>query len=572
MSATPRSIRILDTTLANQIAAGEVIERPASVLKELLENSLDAGASRIRVAIEQGGIGLIEVHDNGTGIAAAQLKLALQRHATSKIGSLAELEAIHSLGFRGEALPSIASVARLSLESRPAGEASGWRLRCEGGVLNGTPEPLAHPFGTTVRVRDLFYNTPARRKFLRTRRTEMQHIESLFKRLALIAFESRLELLHDGRTLLRLPAALDPAARHRRVQRILGKAFSDQALQVHQSSGDLCLSGWLGTPETARDRNDRQFLYINDRAVNDSVCRHAVRLAYDERLPAGRHPAWVLYLQLNPRLVDVNVHPAKQQVRFHEARMVHDFIRSAVCGVLAPQTSLTAAAGPAAYPFRGQSRGAGAWPLAQEPPLPAAAREAAGPPSRQPPVTGPQDALHGLQLFDQRWWLGRGGEKFYVADIQVVAEQLCQGALEHLLTIGQPQSRPLLLPAGLSLNDRQSLKLEAAIAALARLGVELRGSGPGRCLLLAVPLALARIPGQALADCIGQGLATLDQSADARSWILLLGHCAGQHPNADLKQAGQMLEHLMQVHERPPTGAWRELQGADLRRWLLGPG
>jgi len=563
MTVTPRRIHILDTTLANQIAAGEVIERPASVLKELLENALDAGASQIQVVIEAGGSGLVQVRDNGAGIHAEDLAFALQRHATSKINSLQDLEAIQSLGFRGEALPSIASVARLSLESRPAGEDSGWQLRCEGGAFTDSPAPVAHPPGTTVSVRDLFYNTPARRKFLRTRRTELQQIETLFKRLALVCFEVRLELIHEGRSLLRLPRAGTSAARRQRVGRLLGKAFSEQAIAIDQEAGDLRLRGWLGPSEISRERNDMQFLYINNRAVSDPVCRHAVRLAYDDLLAPGQHPAWVLYLDIDPRQVDVNVHPAKQEVRFHETRMVHDFIRSSVRAMLAPELPLAAPAEAVKYPLSATPQGAGARQLAQ---APGSFRTQ---PSVQPPAaTGVDDTLQGLHLFEERWWLGLRYEKFYLADIQVVAEHLCREALEHLLNAPPAQSRPLLLPAGLTLNDKQVAVLEGAAQALARLGLELRISGPDRAMLLTVPLVLARVPGEALAEAIAGGLETMAHPGEAQGWIPLLARCAGRHPRADLKQAGQMLEHLLQVHEKSPAGAWRELQASDLTRWL----
>ncbi len=565
MIATPRRIHILDTTLANQIAAGEVIERPASVLKELLENALDAGAGLIRVVIEAGGTRLIEVRDDGAGIHAGDLDLALRRHATSKIGSLGDLEAIRSLGFRGEALPSIASVARLSLESRPAGEDSGWQLRCEGGEFSGPPVPVAHPPGTTVQVRDLFFNTPARRKFLRTRRTELQHIETLFKRLALVCFDVRLELIHDGRSLLRLARADTAPARRRRLSRLLGKAFSEQAIEIDQTAGELRLRGWLGAPAVSRERNDRQFLYINERAVNDPVCRHAVRLAYDDLLAPGQHPAWILYLEIDPRQVDVNVHPAKQEVRFHETRMVHDFIRSTVRALLAPEQPLAAPGELVKYPLSAAPQGAGARQLAQAPgPRP---RVSAGQ-SSAPPAAAVSDTLEGLCLLEQRWWLGRKEGRLYLADTQVVAEHLCLDALEHLLAASTVQSRPLLLPAGLNLNSKQAARVEAAGKALARLGLEVRMSGPDRGMLLSLPLALARVPGEILAAAIARGLESLARPGEARDWIPHLARCGGRQPLSDLKQAGQMLEHLMLVHDQAPAGAWRELRSADLSRWL----
>ncbi len=574
MTDTPRRIQILDTTLANQIAAGEVIERPASVLKELLENSLDAGASKIRVAIEQGGSGLIEVRDDGSGISVDDLKLALQRHATSKISNLEELENIQSLGFRGEALPSIASVSRLTLESRLEDADTGWQLRCEGGQFNAAAAPVAHPVGTTVSVRDLFFNTPARRKFLRTRRTEQQQIETLFKRMALVSFGVHLELIHDGRSVLRLPRALNSAARQQRLTRLLGKSFTDQSIEVISEAEGLRLWGWLASPTSSRDRNDMQYLYINNRAVSDSVCRHAVRMAFEDTLEYGQHPAWVLYLDIDPGQVDVNVHPAKQEVRFHEARMVHDFIRSAVRSVLSPELTIDPVHSSQNYPLASASRGFGPGGLAETPgsfqgsPVVQSPRR----PMADVPSAPSELGLAGVALLEQRWWLGRRNEDWVVADLQIVAELLCRDALQHLLTEQQPQSRPLLLPAGLALSPNQVPHLEAALEPLAALGLELRISGPDRGMLLAVPLAMARIPGEVLAQMLAEGLEEGFDSSKAEAWIPYLAQCAGQHPGADLKQSGQMLEHLMQLHESSPRGAWRKLGAEDLSKWLQEPG
>ena len=570
MTDTPRRIQILDTTLANQIAAGEVIERPASVLKELLENSLDAGASKIRVAIEQGGSGLIEVRDDGSGISAGDLEIALQRHATSKISNLEELENIQSLGFRGEALPSIASVARLTLESRLEDGDTGWQLRCEGGEFSAAPAPVAHPIGTTVSVRDLFFNTPARRKFLRTRRTEQQQIETLFKRMALVCFEVHLELIHDGRSVLRLPRALNSSARQQRLTRLLGKSFTDQSIEVLSEVEGLRLWGWLGSPTSSRDRNDMQYLYVNNRAVSDSVCRHAVRMAFEDTLDHGQHPAWVLYLEIDPRQVDVNVHPAKQEVRFHEARMVHDFIRSAVRAVLSPGLTFDSVHRPVNYPLASASRGSGSGALAeargafQGAPAAPTPRQPPGQPILHSPSPPSELGLAGVALLEQRWWLGRRNEDWVIADLQVVAELLCGEALEHLLKEQQPQSRPLLLPAGLTLNPNQVQRLEVALEPLAGLGLEVRISGPDRGMLLAVPLAMAGVPGEVLAQILVEGLEEGFDIRQAGAWIPYLAQCAGQHPGADLKQSGQMLEHLMQLHENSPRGAWRELHAEDL--------
>ena len=325
---TPRSrpIRPLPAQLINQIAAGEVVERPASVVKELIENSLDAGADRIEIDLEQGGVKLLRVRDNGRGIPREELALALSRHATSKIASLAELEAVLSLGFRGEALPSIASVSRLEVRSRTPEADQAWGMRGDGGERLDAPEPVAHPPGTTVEVRDLFYNTPARRKFLRAEKTELGHIEAVVRRIALARAATRFRLQHNGRVLLDLPAAAGKAGLRQRLAALAGEAFLAHALRLAEEAVGLRLHGWVAAPAFSRSQADLQFFYVNGRLVRDKLVTHAVRQAFQDVLHHRRHPAYVLYLDLPPVLVDVNVHPAKQEVRFREGRQVHDFI------------------------------------------------------------------------------------------------------------------------------------------------------------------------------------------------------------------------------------------------------
>ncbi|AHK78435.1 DNA mismatch repair protein [Ectothiorhodospira haloalkaliphila] len=319
-------IHELPPQLINQIAAGEVVERPASVVKELLENSLDAGARRIQLDVEQGGARRIRVRDDGCGIPRDQLCLALSRHATSKIASLDDLERVGSLGFRGEALPSIASVSRLTLTSAVAGEDSGWALQGDGGDRFEAPEPAPHPVGTTIDVRELFFNVPARRKFLRTERTEYGHLEEVVRRLALSRFDVGFDLNHNRKSTLRLPAAEDAATRDRRVGQICGEAFLEQAAFMEQEGAGLRLWGWMGLPTFSRSQADLQYFYVNGRMVRDRLVTHAVRQAYQDVLYHGRHPAYVLFLELDPALVDVNAHPAKHEVRFRESRLVHDFL------------------------------------------------------------------------------------------------------------------------------------------------------------------------------------------------------------------------------------------------------
>ncbi|MGI9334387.1 MAG: DNA mismatch repair endonuclease MutL, partial [Gammaproteobacteria bacterium] len=323
-------IRPLSPTLANQIAAGEVIERPASVLKELVENALDADARRIVVDVERGGMALVRVRDDGEGIHKDDLELAVSRHATSKLAAFEDLSAIRTLGFRGEALPSIASVSRFELVSCRRGAEAAYMVKSDGSAAFDEPTPARHGEGSTGSGRDLFFNTPARRRFLRSEKTELRHIEQLLKRLALARFDVAFTLSHGGRALMDVRAAGTDAERGSRVARLCGRSFADAAVEVELDAADMRLSGWVAGPSAARAYTDLQQFYVNGRIVRDSVARHALRQAYQDLIPAGRHPAYVLYLEIDPGAVDVNVHPTKHEVRFRESRLVHDFLSRGV--------------------------------------------------------------------------------------------------------------------------------------------------------------------------------------------------------------------------------------------------
>ncbi|MEK7259240.1 MAG: DNA mismatch repair endonuclease MutL [Pseudomonadota bacterium] len=343
-------IALLSQRLANQIAAGEVVERPASVVKELLENCLDAGADRIEIDIEQGGSKLIRIRDNGAGIVKDDLGLALSRHATSKIANLDDLENIASLGFRGEALASICSVSRLELTSRArvATDDTAWRVEAEGQEMSTAISPAAHPQGTTVEVRDLFFNTPARKKFLRTEKTEFDRLEEVVKRLALSRFDVAFSLRHNQRVIQHLHAALSAQEQQRRVALVCGPAFVENSIQIDIEASGLRLWGWVSLPTFSRSQADLQYFYVNGRIIRDKLVSHAVKQAYQDVLFHGRHPAFVLYLELQPSLVDVNVHPTKHEVRFRDSRLVHDFLFRALHKALAgvrPQDRLGAEAG-----------------------------------------------------------------------------------------------------------------------------------------------------------------------------------------------------------------------------------
>ena len=327
-------IQVLPPQLANQIAAGEVVERPASVVKELVENSLDAGATRIDIDIERAGSRLIRIRDNGCGIGKDELSLALARHATSKIATLDDLESIISLGFRGEALASISSVSRLTLTSRTEAQTEAWQAYAEGRDMAVSVKPAAHPVGSTVEVLDLFYNTPARRKFMRTEKTEFSHIDEVVKRIALARFDVTFTLQHNGKPVRQYRAATQESHHLRRLGSLCGPAFVQRALEVSWQHGDLTIHGWVADPSVDGELPEMQYCYVNRRMMRDKLITHAIRQAYQERLPEGRQPAFVLYLEVDPHEVDVNVHPAKQEVRFHQARLVHDFIYQAVTAVL----------------------------------------------------------------------------------------------------------------------------------------------------------------------------------------------------------------------------------------------
>jgi len=328
-------IKTLDDHLANQIAAGEVIERPAAVVKELIENSLDANATDIVIEIKQGGQELIRVRDNGEGIHPDDLFIAIKRHATSKIASFEDLEAVGSLGFRGEALASMAAVSRLKLTSHAADADTGFSMSSEGSKAENSVSPAAHPKGTTLEIKDLFFNTPARRKFLRTEKTEFQHIETTVQRLALSRFDVAIRLIHNDKTIFSCARASSPVEKERRIAEVMGQAFMQEALYIEFSAAGMTLWGWIALPTFSRSQTDMQYFYVNGRFIRDKILSHAVRAAYEDVLFNGRHPVYDLYLEIDPRTVDVNVHPTKHEVRLRDSRVVHDFIRRGIHDALA---------------------------------------------------------------------------------------------------------------------------------------------------------------------------------------------------------------------------------------------
>jgi len=551
-------IRQLSEHLANQIAAGEVVERPASVVKELVENALDAGADRIHVEVERGGTHLIRVRDNGVGMGPADAPRALAPHATSKIADPGDLARIGTLGFRGEALPSIASVSRLSLTTRCS--------HCDEGVTvtggeNG-PEavPAAHPAGTTVEVRDLFHNTPARRKFLRTEKTEFGHIVDAVRRAALGAMDVAFTLSHNDRTHFQLPAveAWDDA--ERRVGRLLGDGFADNALHLRQDSEDgLRLSGWVVRPTAARGQRDQQFFFVNGRAVRDRLLTHAVAEAYRDVLFNNRFPGYVLFLGLDPAEVDVNVHPTKHEVRFSEGRRVHAFVRhtveqalgadtpAAAATPLEPEGSATPAPQPetetpsSRHPSRpstgkggGNLPGSGAEqgslglreaPAAYEALYGASAEARPGflardghAPARAEPLKGEEGSEvpplgHALAQIHGAFILAQTPTGVVLVDQHAAHERITYEQLKRAFHEGGVERQALLVPVPVSLSERQLVLLEEEADTLLRLGLRVEASGPRNAAIREAPAMLVEAD---LAALVGRALEALDHYGSQR--------------------------------------------------------
>jgi DNA mismatch repair protein MutL len=496
-------IRILSGELVDQIAAGEVIERPASVVKEIVENSLDAGAARIDIDVERGGVGLVRVRDDGCGISAEELPLALQRHATSKIACLDDLEAVSTLGFRGEALPSIGSVARLRIVSCAAGAPHGAEISCEGGAVSAV-RPAAHPGGTTIEVRDLFYNVPARRKFVRSDATELGHIATLTERLALSRFDVGFRLRHGTRVLLEAPAVTAAGQDAERLAAVLGSDFPAAALPVQHAAGPVMISGWVGLPTRSRAQADQQFWFVNGRSVRDRLLMNAVRLAYRDVLYHGRHAAYVLYLTLDPRLVDVNAHPAKLEVRFRDSRQIHEFVFRALERALRdtkPDSSAPAAqpaamalgtgAGDRSAPGGGPG-GALSLPLysvARDPwQLAAAVSEvdrAASAPRADAPLGTPIAQLHGAYV------LAQSVDGLVLVDMHAAHERVLYEKFKAEAAANAIASQQLLEPMVIELKAHELARVMEERSQWEAAGFEIDALGPARLALRRVPAALS---------------------------------------------------------------------------------
>jgi len=554
-------IQLLSPRLANQIAAGEVVERPASVVKELVENALDAGAGRVDIEIEQGGVKLIRVRDDGSGIAEADLPLALSRHATSKILTLDDLEAVGTLGFRGEALASISSVSRLSLTSRTETQEAASRVEVEGRDMDAKISPAAHPVGTTVEVRDLFFNTPARRKFLRTEKTEFNHVEECIRRQALSRFDAGFTLRHNQRVVQSLRPAESPLDKERRISSLCGQQFIDNAVVIDAEASGLRLWGWVALPTFSRSQADLQYFFVNGRVIRDKLVAHAVRQAYRDVLYNNRHPAFVLYLEVDPATVDVNVHPTKHEVRFRDGRLVHDFIfrtlhraladvrpddhlRGAVAQSFGREPEAAAGAGTDAPAFQPQSHQISGQPSAFNGHF----GQAGGPQPQQewkasdqmafynslnegggvatasrsegftpqPMPTPPQDGeeepplgyaiaqLHGIYILAQ----SRAG--MIVVDMHAAHERITYERMKRALVEQDLKSQPLLVPLSLAVSQKEAALAETHGEELQHLGLQIERIGPETLAVRQIPALLRgadteQLVRDVLADLIEHG-------------------------------------------------------------------
>jgi len=597
-------IRVLPDSLVNQIKAGEVVERPAAVIKELVENALDAGATRIEVEAEQGGLGLIRVRDDGSGIARDELALALERHATSKIQSLDDLEGVASLGFRGEALPSILSVSRLSLSSRRAGDEHGWRVGGDGLLREREPQPAALAGGTIVEVLDLFFNTPARRKFLKSESTEFRHIDLALRRLALARRDVGFAWKNNGKRVLDLRGLDLQSTGEERVRDVCGADFVNNALYVDEERGGLRLHGWVGLPSFSRSQADLQYLYVNGRAVRDRLLGAALRRAFSDVLHSTRYPAFVLYLEIDPRGVDVNVHPQKTEVRFRDSARVHEMLFGVVHRALREVrpdpdqhhrigSAHFDAAAPSLvnqsrmdYTMSPSSRNWGVaettraangiadtgWPLlatTAASPSEAAFREGA---RADGPLGQAIAQLHGIFILAQN---ERG---MVVVDAHAAHERVLYERLKRQLAEGSIPSQQLLVPTMLKLAEDQADALEARREPLSQFGLEFDRVGPQSVALRAVPPLLAGGELEALLRSLldDESEAHVDEVLNAQERVLAEMACKAAikaHRVLNLHEMNALLRDMERTefanqcnHGRP---TWVQLEMHELDRLFL---
>jgi DNA mismatch repair protein MutL len=593
-------IHSLPIQLINQIAAGEVVERPSSVVKELIENSFDAGAGQIFIDIEQGGARLIKVRDNGCGIVKEDLPLALSRHATSKIATLQDLEQVSSMGFRGEALPSISSVARLTLISRTADAQCAWRVAADGSEQVFDPQPDPHPPGTTVEVRDLFYNIPARRKFLKVEKTEFSHIETLMKRMALSRFNVGFKLSHNQKEVLNLKPAPTDNTQEQRVADICGPAFIENCVKVDFAASGLQLTGWVGLPTFSRSQQDMQFFYVNGRLIRDKLISHAVKQAYQDVLFHGRHPVFVLYLTLASALVDVNAHPAKLEVRFREGRLVHDFLFTALHRALAdlrpgnnmgstrtlfyePELAATSQT-PVKFDYSQRQPQQALLPLTVAETITAyaelypeervAQKEQQPLPQTQncPPLGYAVAHLHNIYI------LAETPKGIILVDAHAAHERVTYERLKQLYQQGAVPSQPLLLPIKINVTAAEADLAEQEHTFFNSLGFELNRSGPETIVLRSVPALLGNIDKEALvrdvlADITEHGMSRRIQELSNQLLATMACHGAVRaHRRLSIDEMNSLLRDMEQTerigqcnHGRP---TWIELSTNDLDKFF----
>ncbi len=599
-------IQLLSDALISQIAAGEVIERPASVVKELVENALDARAGRIEVELERGGCGLIRVRDDGIGIQAQEIALALARHATSKIASLDDLESVATLGFRGEALPSIASVSRLSLVSRSAAADHAWAVEARDGEI-AAAVPASHPQGTSVEVRDLFFNVPARRKFLRSEATEYQHIVRMLERLALSRFEVAFTLVHNGKTVWSLPAARSAPERLARVARICGEEFAGHVIELQHDTQSLRLSGWLALPTFSRSQSDLQFAFLNGRFVRDKLLAGAARLGYQDVMFHGRFPAYLLYVELDPTMVDVNAHPQKLEVRFRDSRRIHDFVFRTLERVLADTRPSAESAGSAPLDWLtgsarfdrvaapNQARFAlpeGRAPRAGENAYRglvereglsafgdlavAAVRDEAA--MRDEAAVGEAPLGYAIAQLHGVYILAQTAEGIVLVDMHAAHERVMYERMKKLLA-GETAQQQLLMPEILHVTPAQAEAAEAHAQEFAALGFGVSRLAPDQLALRAIPSLLAgrdpaSIVRDVLSDLLEQGHSRRVEESINHLLATMACHAAVRaQRNLSLPEMNALLremegtERADQCNHGRPT--WVRLSLADLDRLFL---
>jgi DNA mismatch repair protein MutL len=603
-------VQILPIQLINQIAAGEVVERPSAVVKELVENCFDAGATTISIDIEQGGARRIRIRDDGCGI-VKDLPLALSRHATSKIASFEDLERVASMGFRGEALPSISSVSRLTLISRVAEAECAWRVSADGSEVGFDLQPDPHPQGTTIDVRDLFYNTPARRKFLKTEKTEFAYIESMIQKMALSRFDIGFSLSHNQKEIFQLPLAATEAEQQQRIAGICGSVFLENSIKIDVASSGLQLTGWVGLPTFSRSQQDMQFFYVNGRLVRDKLIAHAVRQAFQDVLFNGRHPVFVLYLTLDPGLVDVNAHPAKLEVRFREGRLVHDFLFSALHRALAEVRPNMPSANPVirqkdvTHADMGESladnrpvnRSAystyqpaqSALPFQIEETIQAYAKLYSGTGTGSSAVMGQERSNQQSQEFPPLGYAIAHLHNIYIlsetrngiilVDAHAAHERVLYERLKQQSQQGAVPSQPLLLPIKINVSPAEADLAEQATDLFAELGFEINRSGPETIVARAVPALMNNTDMETLIRDVLADLAQHDLSyrmQDHGKNILgtIACHSAVRaHRRLTIDEMNALLRDMERTenssvcnHGRP---TWVELSTNDLDKFFL---